>query len=211
MNTQMILLCILALTTLSCSYDSSKTELSSSIDTKSEIIGKIQGNYSSCSASLNYPGYYDLNTVTVVGTTYTFSTTLSAAANCSTYYNKTTASYEINNASYINSAVNKEDIQIEFKVKSVALKFNDNYYISQNYCGLNNWVLNVEKDVTGLPCNDLLSTYDSFHTSFKAVDDLEYVNIKRTPTAIWHPTGFSESGDTAGDSLKSLPFEILSY
>lgn len=210
MRTQIIFLMVVCLSTMSCSYEGNRLILPST-DIKSEIISKLQGNYSSCAASQEYPGYYESNTLSVVGTTYSFSSTLSGSATCSTYYNTIVNTYEINNASYINASANTEDIQLEFKVKYVGIKFNDNYYISQNYCGLNNWALNVEKDVTGLPCANLLSGYDSFHTSFKAVDALEYVDIKRTSTSIWHPTANSESGDTALDSLKGLLAEMPSY
>lgn len=203
-------LLIISLTTWSCSYNDNKLSFESNA-VKNEIINKIQGNYSSCAASSLYPGYYYLNTAIVSGSSYTYSTTLSSSSTCSTSLNTIRNTYEINDARYIDAALNKEDIQIEFKVKSVKVTFNHNYYVSQNYCGLNDWALNVEKNVTGLSCNDLLSTYDSFHSSFKAIDSLEYVNIKRTPTALWHPTDYAESGDSPSDAYKSLLFEMISY
>jgi hypothetical protein len=212
MKNKLLFLIFLAFNTLSCSYQSEvdMSSLTPTVSEKEEIVDQLQGNYSSCRASPSYPGSYELNAVSVSGTTYTYISSLSASGTCSTTYYTSTNIYEINNASYVNASLNKEDIQLEFKVQSTSYSFNDNWYLSQNYCGFNDWALNVAKDVTGVPCNNLLSTYDSFHTSFKALNDLDYVQIKRTSTSIAHPAGFSESGDTPADARKSMLFEMSS-
>jgi hypothetical protein len=212
MKTILFLMVTLIFTTFSCSSGSTDNGsiTAPTIETKTEIINKIQGHFSTCAASQLYPGFFESNTVDVSGATYNFTATLSPLSDCSINYSVMTNTYEINNAKYVDSSLNKEDILIEFKVKAVKFSFNDNSYITENYCGFNDWVLNVEKDLTGLPCNNLLSTYDSFHTSFKSVDALEYLQLKRTGTSLWHPTAYSESGDSEMNARKSMLFEIPS-
>lgn len=175
--------------------------------TTEEIVADLQGNYAGCVPSPNYAGYYTKVNISVLERNITYTVELSASPTCATSYYKNTYSYDIEKADYENPG-DSEIINLDLKMKHFKVVFYHSYYISQNYCLLNDWTLNVEKNLTGLYCPNLLSGYDNFHTSFRAAGSLAYFQIRHTPTSFAISLGAAESGDSDADRLRTLRAEV---
>lgn len=174
-------------------------------DNTDEIVTAMQGNYSACVTSPLYPGYYNKVSVNVSGTTFLHTLELSASNTCATYYWRQTFNYEIDKASYRVSG-DLKNINLDLKMVNFKLRWNNAGYMNANYdCDLTGWVLNQDKDLTGVECAEVISTYDSFHTSFKDVGDKEYFQIylgtilgqaSPSTTRLVMPIGYTQSGDS---------------
>jgi hypothetical protein len=138
------------------------------------LVAQLQGNYHVCMASMEYGGYFSEITISIVGNVYTKTETLSLAADCSAPYYEFVTTAEIFEAATI-STTPTHDITLDLKIKSYSFKDLDGWYSTQNYCGLNTWVINVAKDVTGLDCPNLNGS--AFGTQYRAVDDFAYESM----------------------------------
>ncbi len=169
---------------------------------KETILNSLQGNYSGCKPSTKYLGYYNKIDIRAIDDNYHYEFELSAFSNCLNPYYRMKHHYKIHNASY-ESLGNNIDIVLELKMVEFKLIFNHHYYISQNYCGFNDWMIGSERTLTGVSCLDLLSTYDSHHSQFLAQDESEFVKIKSTANSIFHPMSYDESGDSLSEIKSS--------
>jgi hypothetical protein len=173
----------------------SETTQSAADIESAEIIQKLQGTYSACIVSPTYPGYWNKVVVTVTNNVYDYSFELSGNSACTSPYYHNTYKFEIDRATYTTPG-DTENINIDFKVTNLKIRYNLAYYIGQNYCGMTDWVLGVDKDVTGIACTNLLSLYDTFHNNFKSLNDFEYQQLKLTTTNLTLPFGYVQSGDS---------------
>ena len=207
---KLFLTLLILLNFVSCNKQEASEEKSPTedvvIDPTSEIVALMQGNYSSCRASTLYGGYYNKVVINVSGTSMHVEYELSASATCATRYYRHTLEYEIVKADY-KTAGDSENILVDVKNKSFKLQWNFAWYVSQNYCGFNDWVINVDKDLTGVPCAGLLATYDPHHSSYPALDQMIYLEMQIKTTGLVYPIGTTTSGDTADDRLNTHMFE----
>lgn len=172
-----------------------------------KIVTAMQGTYSGCVPSPVYGGYFNKVEIVVANNTIDYYFELSGNAACTSPYYRNRFQYEIDKAAYV-TAGNEEDINLDLKMKFMKITWNINGYVNAHYCGLNDWVLFQEKDVTGLACLDLISTYDTHHSSFKNVDDFEYIKIKLKTNSFTISIGVDESGDTVNDRKSTKQAEI---
>lgn len=177
------------------------------VDNTATIIQSLQGTYSGCIPSPTYPGYYNKIEITITNATYDYYFELSGNASCTSPYYRFTSQFEISKADYETDG-DLENLKVDFKVKLFKIRYNLAYYINQHYCGMNDWVLGVEKILTGVPCISLLSGYDAHHSSFKALDEMEYQKIILKAGSITIPFGYDQSGDSDADRKISHPAEI---
>ncbi len=159
------------------------------------IQALMQGTHYGCVPSSLYPGYYSKITAITINNSFIFSQELSASSTCATNYYKHTRTYEIAKAEY-KTVGDPNTIILTLKQKEVKYVFNHPYYVGLNYCGYTNWALGVEKILTGVTCVNMISTFDTFHTAFRALDEIEYQEINLTNTSITIPEGYVTSGDT---------------
>lgn len=190
----------------SCMFDEFSDITVSEALVSSEIVEKLQGSYTGCSASVEYPGYYFKVGVTIIGKEILQTIDMSTNSSCSdspfyTIYYK----YEFKKAAYEDKNAHPAVINVDLITRQVVFNFHHNYYVTQNYCGLNNWILNTSKDVTGISCADFLSTYDNFHTSFRANGEMYYSLIRlHLNGAIETSTGYGKSGDSPSERNDSI-------
>lgn len=174
-------------------------------DETTQILNLISGTYKECIASVMYPGYYSEITHSLTDEDVTLIQTLSASSNCSSPYYEMTSKYQVTKATYADAGL--KIFNIDAKWKSVAINFKHNYYIGQNYCGYTDWALNVTKDLTGVSCPALLS-YDTHHSSYKNLNDEEFLVYKVDVNTLSLPLGNDESGDSINER-KNSQFGII--
>lgn len=176
-------------------------------DDTQNIVSSLQGTYSECMPSPSYGGYYNRIQVVINNNDYDYYFELHGNAACTSSLYRYTYSYEINKASYQTQG-NTEDINLDLKMKEFRIRYIHPFYIGQNHCGMNDWVSGVDKILTGVPCLSILSQYDTFHSSFKALGELEYIKIKIKTASLTIPFSYTESGDSPDDRKESVPLEI---
>ncbi len=167
-------------------------------DYTNEIVADLQGNYDGCIASPIYGGYYNRLNVEINGKDLNYYFVLDNNSNCASPYYRNVLRFEIVKASYETEG-DTEIINLDLKAKYYGIIWHNASYVNANYCGWTDWVLGVEREVTGVYCLNLLSTYDTIHDTFRAVDEMEYMQIRHTPTSIAISIGTQESGDTFDD------------
>ncbi|MFY7992515.1 MAG: hypothetical protein ACOVP4_04405 [Bacteriovoracaceae bacterium] len=176
-------------------------------DDTQEIVASLQGTFNECIPSPSFPGYYNRVEVVINNNDYSYFFELHSNAICTSSFYRYTHTYEIDKASYQIQG-NTEDINLDLRMKEFRIRYIHPFYIGQNHCGMNDWVSGVDKILTGVSCLSILSQYDTFHSSFKAVDELEYIKIKIKTSSLTIPFGFIESGDSADERKESVPVEI---
>lgn len=173
--------------------------------TPTEIITeRLQGSFSKCVPSPTHAGYYNKMTVNVTDNNYEFWFELHPIGNttCTSPYYRFRHNYEIEEASYPVDG-DDETIDITFKNVSLNVAYNFAWYVGNNYCGLG-WVLNVEKDMTGVACTAVAPS-DTHHAKFRIAGDLEFHRLVLTDSTLTVPFGYTQSGDAATDRKVSYP------
>ena len=172
MKTTILFALILSLC-FSCKPKEGSDEAATEVEQSPTLVDQMQGEYETCMPSLVYSGYYSEVKVSVVNSLITKSFTLSSHADCSSPYYIFETVAEISLA----TVLSESPLKVAVDLKVVSYKFTDNHgwYSTQNYCGLNTWVINVQKDVTGLTCPGL--KVGPAGTTYLSVNDLEYESM----------------------------------
>ncbi len=172
MKTTILFVLILTLC-FSCKPKEDSEEAAVEISESDTLVELMQGEYETCMVSLVYPTYYSEIKVSIVNSSFIRTTTLSTSPTCATAYYTYETAYEISQA----TKLSESPLKVAVDLKVVSYKFTDlhGWYSTQNYCGLNTWVKNVTKDVTGLTCPGL--KVGPSGTTFLSVNDTNYESV----------------------------------
>jgi len=185
-----VFLILVLVTLISCNKEDINSLLNNDKLASNVAVLNLQGSYQDCSVSASYPGYYQKSNVTFNGLDYEIKASTHRNNDCSDRSGSDRAKYKI-----VAAGVNPDDsslMEIDLEMISYEFDANHPWYVSQNYCGLTDWVENEFREITGLNCPSYLN---SPHTdSIMAKGEIYYTNFKIEESAIGIASGYDESG-----------------
>jgi hypothetical protein len=200
----LLIFSIFFITFVSCK-EISVDDDSTTSQTKKTILQALAGEYEGCSSDVVYSFLYRRSQVSIVGDSYVVKSRITADPTCATAtvltYNQT---FTIDSAEF--DSVNPSKINLGLKVVNFEASTDSVTQQVKNFCGITDWALFVLRDITGLSCPNLLGQ-DTFHTEAKDVNEMEYIQVTRTGSALSIPISFAESGDSINE-IKSSDLQV---
>lgn len=169
----------------------------------SVAVNRLQGNFQGCSPSVDYPGYFQKSHIYFEGLNYFSEQSTHWQADCSDVSGVSISKMQIVNAKV--SDTDPSVIEVDLKHISTSFRPDHPWYLSQNYCGHTDWVLSVDRDITGQYCPTYTIDPSGYIESY---GDMFYTTFKITSTQIGFASTGTEFGKTPEDRVVSNIFYV---